>query len=190
MGCFRKKDKNKISVIRIISLWALAGALMLCSAAETERLPKNFHVVEAGVLYRSGQPDRADLLSLAQTRGVATVVNLRYRISDRQEVRHTGISEVRLKLKAQSITFSDMVSGLIAIRDARKPVLVHCLHGSDRTGCLVACYRMVFQNWNREDAIAEFRDEQYGYNYQWFPNLLTFLQEVDIEALKSAVLPR
>ena len=119
--------------------------------------------------------------------GIKTILNLRYRINNRWEMRKTELVSMRLKLKAQSITFQDMVNALILIRDAEQPVLVHCLHGSDRTGCLVACFRMVFQGWSREKAIEEFLQEEMGYNYRWFPNLKEFLLQVDIESLRKEV---
>ena len=37
------------------------------------------------------------------------------------------------------------------------PVLVHCWHGSDRTGCVCASHRIIFSGWSREQANAELR---------------------------------
>jgi protein tyrosine/serine phosphatase len=146
--------------------------------------PTNFHVVEEGKLYRSGQPNPKEMQALEQM-GIKTIFNLRFRINNRREVKNTQLVSKRLKLKAQSIDLQDMLDGLRIIRDSEAPVLVHCLHGSDRTGCLVACYRMVFQGWSREAAIEEFLREEMGYNYRWFPNLKLFLENFDIQQAKS-----
>lgn len=172
-------------------LLALPFALAFLTSADTKESlpPGNFHMLEEGVLYRSAQPNSQNMRYL-DALGMKTILNLRYRINDRRETKNTGLQVIHLKLKAQSITFEDMVNGLIAIRDAEKPVLIHCLHGSDRTGCLAACYRMVFQNWDKDKAIAEFREEQYGYNYRWFPNLLVFLETLDVDALRNKVLQK
>ena len=43
------------------------------------------------------------------------------------------------------------------------PVLVHCKHGADRTGCIVALYRIVFQSWSKEAAIDEMHNGGYGF---------------------------
>ena len=36
----------------------------------------------------------------------------------------------------------------------QQKVLLHCYHGSDRTGASVAMYRIIFQNWSTADALA------------------------------------
>ena len=37
------------------------------------------------------------------------------------------------------------------------PVYVHCRRGCDRTGAVIACYRILVENWDAERAIAEAR---------------------------------
>jgi protein tyrosine/serine phosphatase len=66
-------------------------------------------------------------------------------------------------------------------------VLVHCWHGSDRTGIVVAAYRIVFQNWNVEEAEKEFRDERFGYHEFWYKNLLKLLRETDWDAMRTRI---
>ena len=36
-------------------------------------------------------------------------------------------------------------------------VLLHCYHGSDRTGASVAMYRIIFENWAIDDAVKEMK---------------------------------
>ena len=36
-------------------------------------------------------------------------------------------------------------------------VLLHCYHGSDRTGASVAMYRIIFENWTIDDAVKEMK---------------------------------
>lgn len=189
MGKSTKRNINELSLSLRSYLSIIIVAISFISIAKPRPpviYPTNFHVVEEGKLYRSGQPNAKEMKALEQL-GVKTIFNLRYRINNRREMKNTNLISKRLKLKAQAITFQNMVDGLTLIRDSEGPVLVHCLHGSDRTGCLVACYRMVFQNWSREEAIKEFLLEEMGYNYRWFPNLLTFLENLDLDALKRSV---
>ena len=45
---------------------------------------------------------------------------------------------------------------VLALIDASPgPVFIHCQHGCDRTGTIVACYRMKHDQWTFEKAIAE-----------------------------------
>jgi protein tyrosine/serine phosphatase len=73
-------------------------------------------------------------------------------------------------------------------RAAPKPVLVHCWHGSDRTGAVVATYRMVFQDWTREAAIDELINGGYGFHKATYPNIVKLLETIDVEALKTKIL--
>lgn len=154
------------------------------SFGQEQNFPTNFHEVHEGILYRSGQPNRKEMLTL-ESFGVKTLVNLRYRINDRREIKGTSLKEFRIKMRAQSVDEEDMINGLKAILSSDKIVLVHCLHGSDRTGALIACYRMVVQDWSKEDAINEFLEEKYSYNKMWFPNLEDFLINLDINKMKE-----
>jgi len=53
-------------------------------------------------------------------------------------------------------------SALQAFRDvmddpAKYPVLVHCFAGYHRTGAMCAVFRMDYQGWSNDEAIAEMR---------------------------------
>src|SRR3989338_6796104 len=90
---------------------------ILTSGGRRDPLPPgNFHVVEEGVLFRSAQPNPENMVYL-ENLGIKTILNLRYRINDQRETKNTHLKVIHLKLKAQSITFEDMVNGLIAIRN-------------------------------------------------------------------------
>jgi tyrosine-protein phosphatase SIW14 len=63
-------------------------------------------------------------------------------------------------------------------------LLLHCKQGSDRTGYIVAAYRMAVMNWTKEEAIREFKKGGYGYHEAAFPNIVRLLEALDIERLK------
>jgi len=46
---------------------------------------------------------------------------------------------------------------LSMIKTSRVPVFVHCQHGCDRTGTIIACYRIEHDHWNSQDALREAR---------------------------------
>lgn len=151
--------------------------LAACSA------PSNLHQVD-DKLWRSGQPTRSDFQAL-QKEGIGEVLCLRNWHSDREIA--GKLRQHRVRIEAGDIRDEDMVAALKIIVASDRPVLVHCLHGSDRTGVVVAMYRMVVQRWPREKAIAEFTEPQYGYHASVFPNIRRYLETVDVEKIRRKV---
>ncbi len=171
----------KILAILLIGFVLLAFKM---AAPDPTHSVKNFHRVDVN-LCRSGQPQKKGMRAL-EDYGVKTVINLRNVIDDAREIKGTNLIQVRIPMRAKKITYADIITTLCAIEVAEKPVLIHCLHGSDRTGCMVAAYRML-HGMSKEDAINEFTNEKYGYNKKLFPNILTLLESIDPEKLKSDV---
>ncbi|MBT6746049.1 MAG: protein tyrosine phosphatase, partial [Flavobacteriales bacterium] len=56
---------------------------------------------------------------------------------------------------------------------------------ADRTGAAIAVYRMAIQGWEKQKAIDEFRNGDFGYHEELFPNILALLESIDIDALKK-----
>ena len=157
--------------------------------------PSNFHKVNDKI-YRSGQPDEDELDSLYTFNGLRSVLNLRGIDSDTDKVyavnrRRKGVLVLyNLPLETGNITESDLIKLLIIIRDAPKPLLIHCWHGSNRTGCAVAAYRIVFENWQIEDAVNELMKPGYGHHKYFFTNIPDLLRKADWEKIRTSVLRR
>ena len=141
-------------------------------------IPGNFHRLSEAVL-RSGQPD-AKQMRVLERMGVRSVLNLRDYHDDTDEAKGTGLKLLRVPLDAGKLDAAGLQRGFEALRDAEKPVLVHCWHGSDRTGAVLAVWRMVEEGWPREVAIDEFVNGGYGYHDEWFPELVGLLRTVDL----------
>ena len=135
-------------------------------------------------LYRSEQPSKKGFRELKAS-GVKTIVNLRRLKDDNRKARGTGLTLEHIRLKTAKITERDIINVLKTIKEAEKPVLVHCWHGSDRTGVTTAAYRIVFEGWPKEKAIEEFRQPEFGYHEKWYPNLLDILKNLDVENIKK-----
>jgi protein tyrosine/serine phosphatase len=138
-------------------------------------------------LFRCEQPTIADLADL-QSLGVRSILNLRKHHDDPDGFAAAGLKLLAEPMNAGEVTEDLLVSALRQFRDAPKPVLVHCWHGSDRTGVFVAVYRVVFQGWAREAALDEFRHGGYGFHERWYPNLVELLSKLDAESLRAKVL--
>lgn len=138
-------------------------------------------------LLRCEQPRTADIADL-RALGVRAIVNLRRWHTDPKELAQAGFQLVVHRLEADAITFDDLVAALRVIRAAPKPVLVHCWHGSDRTGAVVAAYRIVFQDWTPADALDELRHGGFGYHEKWFPQIVTLFETLDAADLRRRAL--
>lgn len=145
--------------------------------------PGNLHRVDAKV-WRSSQPTRQDFRGLKEE-GIGEVLCLRRWHSDKHEAR--GLKLHHIRMNAGEIRDEDMVAALRVMVAAEKPLLVHCFHGSDRTGVVVAMYRMVVQHWPREKAIAELTDPRHGHHADVFPNIREYLETVDVESIRREV---
>lgn len=137
-------------------------------------------------LYRSEQPSKAGMKQL-ETLGIKTVLNFRNHHNDKDEVAKTNLIVERIPLNTNKIAYADIVQTLKIIKQSKKPILIHCLHGSDRTGCMIAAYKMVYNNYTKEEAIAELTDAQFGYHQKWFPNIIQLLNDLDVQQLKKDV---
>ncbi|PKM43682.1 MAG: protein tyrosine phosphatase [Gammaproteobacteria bacterium HGW-Gammaproteobacteria-1] len=148
----------------------------------------NFYQV-SDELYRSRQPDDEEMAQLA-VMGIRSILNLREHHSDDDEAESTGINLYRVPMNAGDINDELVTKALDALAAAPKPALVHCWHGSDRTGAIVAMYRMVFQGWPRQQAIDEFINGGYGYHRSVYPNIERYLETVDIAGFRQRIAQR
>ncbi len=109
-------------------------------------------------LWRGGQPDQKGVEWL-RSRGIRTVINLRhFHGEDEGEiVRAAGMRYERIPLESTDPPSRAQVDRFLAIaNDPRaRPVYVHCLHGVDRTGAMIAVYRMQIERWSSSDSLAE-----------------------------------
>jgi tyrosine-protein phosphatase SIW14 len=114
----------------------------------------NFAKISAGV-WRGSQPTAEGMATLKHM-GVRTIVNLRALHTDRDELRGLGLDYVHLPCTALVPDEDVVVKFLkVATDPARRPVFVHCQYGSDRTGVVIAAYRVAVQGWSMEQAKRE-----------------------------------
>lgn len=143
----------------------------------------NLHQVSSG-LYRSAQPTAAGMQE-AKRMGIKTVLNLRQFHSDRDEIGETGLAYEHIYFNPFNPEDKEVVRFLqIAADPGRQPVLVHCKHGADRTGTYCALYRICIEGWSKDAAIEELKDGGYGHHESIFGNLIKYIQELDVEAIK------
>jgi protein tyrosine phosphatase (PTP) superfamily phosphohydrolase (DUF442 family) len=168
--------------------WVGGAGTSLANRPETwaqpvklEGVPNLYRVSDK--LYRSDQPSPQGMQNLKQL-GLKTIINLRSFHSDRDEIGETGLAYEHIFMKAWHPEEEDVERFLkIATDPKRAPVLVHCQHGADRTGALIAVYRIAVQGWSKAEAIREMTQGGYGFHQIW-GNLPKWIQKLDIDRIK------
>ena len=194
-------------VLALVSVLTLVGGCATVAPAATGPRPEswaspvtarpglpNLHRVTAS-LYRSAQPTDEGFVflgtqpSLANAdRPIKTVVSLRDRHDDAPLVPAASTLRLeRIQFKTWHPENEDVVKFLrIATTPALQPVLVHCQHGSDRTGTMVAIYRIAYEGWTKTQATDEMINGGFGYHPMW-QNLLRYIEDLDVNAIKAQV---
>ena len=160
--------------------WALPVAM--------EGAPNLFRVTDR--IYRSAQPDAVGFRNLAAV-GVRSVINIRRSVEDAPLAAGTGLRLHHVMMMTRAIReehSARVVEALSALRqaEARGPVLIHCTHGADRTGTVIALWRILYQGWSREAALAEMTQGGFGFHLIWL-NLTRYVAAVDQLDLKARV---
>ncbi len=115
---------------------------------------RNFAVVSP-VLSRGAQPTREGFEQL-RTRGIRTILDLRWLHGNDEALAGLGLNSYRLRAKQWHPETEDVVRAMkVILTPEYQPVFVHCQAGKDRTGLVVAVYRILVDGWSVEDAIAE-----------------------------------
>jgi protein tyrosine/serine phosphatase len=143
----------------------LSLGLLASTFVEGSSVPgvPNFHKVDDH-LFRGGQPSPEGFHNLAHF-GIRTVLDLRD--SPRQSelekrlVEKAGMRYVHVAMSPTQKPTDRQVSDALAVVDDSSawPVFVHCAGGRDRTGAVVACYRISHYKWSNREAMAEARRE-------------------------------
>lgn len=137
-------------------------------------------------LYRSALPD-AGAVALLEKLRVATVINFLPE-SDSNWLANPSIEQVQLPYRTNHVDDAQVLKALRAIQaaEAKGPVLMHCKHGSDRTGLIAAMYRVVVQGWSKEDALGEMTQGGFGDNSH-FKDGIRYMMQADVDKLRTAL---
>ncbi|WP_347902990.1 tyrosine-protein phosphatase [Pseudomonas purpurea] len=137
-------------------------------------------------LYRSALPD-GGAVPLLEKLKVATVINFLPE-PDSNWLSAPGINQVQMPYRTNHVDDSDVLATLRAIQSAESkgPVLMHCKHGSDRTGLMSAMYRVVIQGWSKEDALKEMTEGGFG-DSSHFKDGIRYMMQADVDKLRTAL---
>lgn len=167
----------KIKILCLMLIFNLTGCITSSTLSEQQRpahwgqmidQKTNFYKIN-DMVYRSEQPSD-ELLPFLQQHTIAVVINLRSRDKDTQVLANYPIQLIHHPIHTWAIDRTDLLQVMKSIQTAKnnnKKVLLHCYHGSDRTGASIAMYRIIFENWTTEDALNEMKHGGYGFHPIW-----------------------
>jgi tyrosine-protein phosphatase SIW14 len=154
------------------TLFLTASAHFCCSftCAQTKTTGKdlpNFYIVNSK-LYRGGQPSEAGVMKLKEM-GVGAIIDFRG-VGDKTKSEEQWAQTAGLKFYSVPLdnwhspkdANVDKILTLINSPD-NQPVFVHCQRGADRTGTIVAVYRITHDGWTGEQANEEARKFGFGW---------------------------
>jgi tyrosine-protein phosphatase SIW14 len=175
-------DRRKIVVTGLLAVVSLIAGTRVswCQAEKEPRgLPNFGHVAEN--LYRGGQPTSNGFNAL-HAMGVGIDVNLREKRSEvaaeRRQVESLGIKYIEIPWSANHYPSSAQVVEFLDLVRANPDtkIFVHCRRGADRTGVMIAAYRVAVEH----KPVAEAVSEMHRYHYDWFfrPQLKRYIESL------------
>ncbi len=180
--------------------WLAAGALVLAGAIVANETVETLSYSDEklaidGVanlgrvnprLYRGGQPSEAGFVSLKRL-GVDQIVS--FTIGDQsiadesRRVRALGMSYLSLPWSATREPTADQVATFLALfrQYPGRTIFVHCWQGADRTGVMVALYRITFDHWSAAHALDEMK--AFHYHVLFHPHLQRYVERFAADPL-------
>ena len=162
-------------------------------------IPKRWLVVEPGLLFRSGQLSPSLVERTLRKNKIRIVVDLQPVVEQSEEqesearaMKKLGIEPHRFTMIGDGTGKIETWAGAVAVvakaHREKRPCLVHCSAGTERTGSVILAFRVLFQHWPFEKAFAEMC--RAGHNPVRNPNLHDFLKRQLPELEKFLVSPR
>jgi len=118
----------QVSAALFFSFWLYIGGTYLSG---------NFREVIPNEFYRSGQLKKGDIAEMSNNYGIKTILNLRgentgsaWYDNEVADAKASNVKHINFKMSSKRELTSDQIKELITImRDAPKPLLVHCEGG-------------------------------------------------------------
>jgi len=190
----KMKKKMKREVLKKSLLILLLILSISVSSQKTDKRPSewakkisstkftNLYMLNDSI-YRCEQPDSLGF-TIIKRLGIKSVLNLRSKHKDDKLIYRLPLNLYNVEMKAENINDEEIINALKVLRNSPKPVIVHCMHGSDRTGAIIAMYRIVYQKWTKEQALNEMKNGGYGF-HKVYANITHYINKVDVDKMKN-----
>ena len=131
-------------------------------------------------LLRGAQPSAQGLAELKKL-GITTIVDLRGNSGpvarERAQAETLGMRFIDIPVSGWSPPSNAQVAEFLKLfqQDPTQKVFVHCYFGRDRTGVMVAAYRMSQQNWTADQAVEEMYS--FGFHSHLYPAMKSYVRK-------------
>ena len=143
-------------------------------------------------LFRGSQPDVIGLSELKNL-GVNTIVDLRKEASatlneEKARAATIGVRFISIPLGGFSNPTSEQLAQFLALfrEDPQPKIFVHCQFGEDRSGVFIAAYRIAYDHWTADQAVAEML--HFGFNHNWHPAMRAYVHSLPDRLQSDAIL--
>jgi protein tyrosine/serine phosphatase len=160
---------------------AAASPVRTAASAEKLSLPGLPNAGKIGeLLYRGAQPKSEGYTELKKL-GVTTVLNLRderkHIESERRKVEALGMRYVSIPTSGAHGPNHEQVAQFLEflLQNRGQKIFVHCHYGADRTGVMIAAFRITQQNWTSQRAF----DEMLSFHFHnfWHPGMADYVKQ-------------
>ena len=162
-------NRRQIVVAGLLAVVSLIAGTQIswCQVEKEPRGVPNFGRVTEN-LYRGGQPT-PDGLNALHAMGVGIIVNFREEPTkvaiEKRQVESLGMKSVEIPWSANHTTPTGKIVEFLDLVRANPDtkIFVHCRRGADRTGVMIASYRVAVEHESAADAVSE----MHRYHYDW-----------------------
>lgn len=180
------RQKFLLGLLTVAMVSCLGYGIFWWKEHRYEYFPKRWGVVVPGEIYRSGQLTPQMLDKMLTKHGIHTVIDMQLNdVRDpiqQAEVQYAaehGLAHHRFGLAGDGTgdvnSYVGALTTIIQCQKAGEPVLVHCAAGSQRTGGVVAFYRLLFEKAEPQAVWAEL--EEYDWNVKEDYELLNYINK-------------
>ena len=166
---------RRLIISGLAALVVIAGALTSWDLVLKDRLAtKHWGVVEQGLIYRSGRLPLDRAQATLANHHIRVLIDLtenkpsnRFQPKERAAAMALGIEYHNFPLIGDGTGdiahYANAIAVMLQARREGKPVLIHCAAGAQRTGGVVAAYRVLVEQKSPDEARAELK------RYGWKP---------------------
>ncbi len=182
-----KTTQKKLIQRIVLAVIIFGGGFWLWHDVIEDRvIPKRWGCVEQGAIYRSGMLSAALIERTLRKNDIQVIVTLTGEkpgdpdhMAELQAAEALGIELLRFGLGGDGTGdiehYAQAIAAIVKAKDEGKAVQVHCAAGSQRTGGVIACYRLLVRGDAKDDVLREMRS--YDWDPQDNPKLVPYVNE-------------